>query len=129
MNKKDLKTKVNQLNAEVTHELNGVSRQVRDEILERLENRQLCGFMGWKEVNVGETEHGFITPFSDKPYHIGYMRFKESWDWLMPVVKKIADIKSWSLNATLEWLSESQDMDGLYTKEDVYEAALQFILK
>ena len=45
----------------------------------------------------------------------------------MPVVEKISDIKSWSINATLEWLSDSQDRDGLYTKEDVYESVVEFI--
>ena len=53
--------------------------------------------------------------------------YHASWDWLMPVVEKISDIKSWSINATLEWLSDSQDRDGLYTKEDVYESVVEFI--
>jgi len=51
-----------------------------------------------------------------------------SWDWLMPVAKKISDIKHWSINATLEWLSEDQDRDGLYSIEEVYEAVVEFIM-
>ena len=38
-----------------------------------------------------------------------FNQYHQSWDWLMPVVKKISDVKGWSLNSTLEWLSESQD--------------------
>tara|TARA_R100000963_G_C4637253_1_gene101164 strand:+ start:1304 stop:1579 length:276 start_codon:yes stop_codon:yes gene_type:complete len=55
------------------------------------------------------------------------LKYHTSWDWLMPVVEKISDIKHWSINATLDWLSESQDRDGLYEKEDVYKAVVEFI--
>ena len=55
------------------------------------------------------------------------LMFNESWDWLMPVVEKISDIKHWSINATLEWLSEEQDRDGLYSIKDVNEAVVKFI--
>ena len=76
-------------------------------------NVLIAEFMGW----VYEDD----TPLVElPPYH-------KSWEWLMPVVEKISDIKSWSINATLEWLSESQDRDGLYTKEDVYESVVEFI--
>ena len=55
------------------------------------------------------------------------LSYKVSWDWLMPVTEKISDIKGWSLNSTLEWLSESQDRDGLYDKEDIFQAVVEFI--
>jgi hypothetical protein len=45
----------------------------------------------------------------------------------MPVVKKISDVKGWSLNSTLEWLSESQDWDGLYDMKDIFQAVVEFI--
>lgn len=54
-------------------------------------------------------------------------KYHSSWNWLMEVVEKIADVKHWSLNATLEDLSESQERDGLYTKADVYDACVEFI--
>ena len=53
--------------------------------------------------------------------------YHTSWDWLMPVVGKISDIKGWSLNSTLEWLSESQDRDGLYDIEGIFQAVVEFI--
>jgi hypothetical protein len=45
----------------------------------------------------------------------------------MPVTEKISDIKGWSLNSTLEWLSESQDRDGLYDIEGIFQAVVEFI--
>lgn len=60
-------------------------------------------------------------------YSENNLRYHISWDWLMPVVEQISKIKSWSLNATLEWLSESQERDGLYSIEDVYQAVVEFI--
>jgi len=55
------------------------------------------------------------------------LSYKVSWDWLMPVTEKISDIKGWSLNSTLEWLSESQDRDGLYDIEGIFQAVVEFI--
>ena len=56
-----------------------------------------------------------------------FNQYHQSWDWLMPVTEKISDIKGWSLNSTLEWLSESQDWDGLYDMKDIFQAVLEFI--
>tara|TARA_B110000238_G_C15707213_1_gene260947 strand:+ start:150 stop:416 length:267 start_codon:yes stop_codon:yes gene_type:complete len=56
-----------------------------------------------------------------------FNQYHQSWDWLMPVVKKISDVKGWSLNSTLEWLSESQDRDGLYDIEGIFQAVVEFI--
>ena len=71
---------------------------------------------------------GFISDKNQEYYEsLSDLQYHTSWDWLMPVVEKISDIKSWSINATLEWLSESQDRDGLYAQEDVYESVVEFI--
>jgi hypothetical protein len=59
--------------------------------------------------------------------YVSEMKFNTSWDWLMPVTEKISDIKGWSLNSTLEWLSESQDRDGLYDIEGIFQAVVEFI--
>tara|TARA_R100001086_G_scaffold131067_1_gene68029 strand:+ start:37 stop:327 length:291 start_codon:yes stop_codon:yes gene_type:complete len=85
-------------------------------------NKLIAEFMG-----ITPNEAGVYHISKYKAYDVLHLSYHKSWDWLMPVVEKISDIKSWSLNATLEWLSESQDMDGLYTKEDVYEAVVEFI--
>ena len=60
------------------------------------------------------------------------MKFHSSWDWLMPVVSKIGNIKNYGINGTLDWLSESefnieQERDGLYTIEDVFLSVVEFI--
>ena len=55
--------------------------------------------------------------------------YHKSGDWLMPVVEKIADEKNWSLNYTLEWLSETQYRDGLYDIEGIFQAVVEFIVK
>lgn len=49
------------------------------------------------------------------------------WNHLMPVVEKISNILSWSINGTLDYLSESQERDGLCTIDEVYEAVIEFI--
>jgi hypothetical protein len=56
-----------------------------------------------------------------------HLPYDTSWDWLMPVVEKISDAKSWSINATLEWLSESQDRDGFYDRDGIFQSVVEFI--
>jgi len=77
-------------------------------------NKLIAEFMDLRNTGMSIYEE------SDYKYHT-------SWDWLMPVVEKISDIKGWSLNSTLEWLSESQDRDGLYDIEGIFQAVVEFI--
>jgi hypothetical protein len=77
------------------------------------DNELIAEFMSMEDhQEMGE----YVTP----NYH-------KSWDWLMPVVEEIGDRKKWSLNYTLEWLSESQGRDGLYDIEDIFKAVVEFI--
>lgn len=55
------------------------------------------------------------------------LSYDTSWSWLMPVVEKIGDLKSWSINATLEHLSDTSDADGLYGLTEIYGAVVSFI--
>jgi hypothetical protein len=57
----------------------------------------------------------------------GWYAYNTSWNGLMPVVEKISDAKSWSINATLEWLSESQDRDGFYDRDGIFQSVVEFI--
>lgn len=94
-------------------------------------NKLIALFLGWRE-QTDPTERFFgawFNTYGDRETQ-GVKRpllFHSSWDRLMPLVKKISDIKSWSINATLEWLSESQDRDGLYDIEDVFNSVVEFI--
>ena len=86
------------------------------------DNKLIAEFMGMKysdekSFNNGEWTHSIKS----------LSKFETSWDWLMPVVEKISDAKSWSINATLEWLSESQDRDGFYDRDGIFQSVVEFI--
>lgn len=67
-----------------------------EEIIEN--NKLIAEFMGWDKYNNGV----YYTPFDDasycggEPTHIvnypQHLKFHFSWDWLMPVVKKIENL-------------------------------------
>ena len=96
-------------------------------------NKIIAEFMGAKtDINVYHEIGSKMGKFDLwLPKHgivvVSHLKYHSDWNWLMEVVEKIANIKSWSINATLEYLSESQDRDGLYTINDIYEAGLEFI--
>ena len=52
---------------------------------------------------------------------------EKDWNYAMSLVEEVAKIKNWSINATMEYLSEDQDRDGLYSAEDVIEACNEFL--
>ena len=92
------------------------------ELNSREDNKLIAEFMGMKysdekSFNNGEWTHSIKS----------LSKFETSWDWLMPVVEKISDAKSWSINATLEWLSESQDRDGFYDRDGIFQSVVEFI--
>lgn len=91
-------------------------------------NKLIAEFMGLTEP-FELPQFGTIRPNGDfKTEFLAHqLRYHNSWDWLMPVVEKISDMKSWSINATLDWLSESQERDGLYNLSDINKSAVQFI--
>ena len=85
------------------------------------DNKLIAEFMQKGSIGFG------LYDYDGGHYKLDELKFYTSWDWLMPVVEKISDIKHWSINATLEWLSEEQDRDGLYSIKDVNEAVVKFI--
>jgi len=95
------------------------------------DNKLIAEFMGFQKTDIGwyESNDGWFIGLSNSgnTFDEYELSFDTSWDWLMPVVEKISDIKHWSINATLEWLSEEQDRDGLYSIKDVNEAVVKFI--
>ena len=93
------------------------------------DNKLIAEFMGFQKTDIGWYDSNEIVPpmYDGNTFDEYELSFDTSWDWLMPVVEKISDIKHWSINATLEWLSEEQDRDGLYSIKDVNEAVVKFI--
>jgi hypothetical protein len=89
-------------------------------------NRLIAEFMNYNlEIVNNEvyfTHDDMLESLSDEELH-----YDTDWNWLMEVVEKISDILHYSLNATLDFLSEKQESDGLYTKEEVYNACVEFI--
>ena len=57
------------------------------------------------------------------------LKYSSSWDWLVPVIKKISNQKHWSLNAAIEWLNDEFDCDGFYNVEDLFKAVVLYIGK
>ena len=91
------------------------------------DNKLIAEFM---ELEVDNGLYCYTTAMDD--YKTDTLYFDSSWDWLMPVVSKIGNIKNYGINGTLDWLSESefnieQERDGLYTIEDVFLAVVEFI--
>ena len=102
----------------------------------KTDNELIADFMGIEEAynpNGNDWVLKTTTPdaYGDtdilESYKGNELQYHSSWDWLMPVTEKISDIKGWSLNSTLEWLSESQDRDGLYDIEGIFQAVVEFI--
>lgn len=93
-------------------------------------NKLIAEFMGEYQY---DQEDNFVTfdltdnMFSHDTILLENLKFHYDWNWLMEVVEKISNIKHWSLNATIDWLSESQNRDGIYTIQDMYEAVVEFI--
>ena len=92
-------------------------------------NKLIAEFLGWEQSpNVPEVwTPSWNCPFSNKipttcPYTEG-LYFNESWDWLMPVVEKIADIKRWNTHHTLEYLAGN----NWSTINDVYISVIDYI--
>tara|TARA_R110002050_G_scaffold185696_4_gene319790 strand:- start:530 stop:931 length:402 start_codon:yes stop_codon:yes gene_type:complete len=102
----------------------------------KTDNELIADFMGIEEAyNPNGNDWVLKTTTPDvngdtdilESYKGNELQYHSSWDWLMPVTEKISDIKGWSLNSTLEWLSESQDRDGLYDIEGIFQAVVEFI--
>ena len=108
-------------------------------------NELIAKFMGYKscfshitdKYNYTQTVDGFlITGKCNAGNHqedeyenfaIEHLIFHLSWDWIMPVVDKISDEKHWSINATMDWLSEEYEFDGFYNIKDVFKVVVLFI--
>ncbi len=98
-------------------------------------NSLIAEFMGaevkvWrKEERLGDdiSADAWYAYFDSEAIVLEELKYHSSWDWLMPVVEEICIIKNWSINGTLEWLSESQDRDGLMDKTEVYLSVLEFV--
>jgi hypothetical protein len=55
-------------------------------------NRLLADFMGFQQTSIGWFDNdGVLSIAGDNTFD--ELRFKESWDWLMPVVEKIESIE------------------------------------
>ena len=89
-----------------------------------IKNNVLIGnFMGWDEFNTGS----YHTPYDNATYCNGEessicdkyaLKFNSSWDWLMPVVEKIANLH---LKENVTTLPISSNI------KTVWDACLEFI--
>ena len=95
-------------------------------------NKLIAEFMGFQKTTMGWYDNEEAMNFNSDSNTFDELKFHSSWDWLMPVVSKIGNIKNYGINGTLDWLSESefnieQERDGLYTIEDVFLSVVEFI--
>ena len=101
----------------------------------KINNKLIGEFMvpNWellkKDNYDGEIKNNLWTAVCLCSEHYLELGYHKSWNKLMTVILKICEEKHWSINATLEWLSESQERDGLYIIEDVYKAVIEYITK
>jgi hypothetical protein len=92
-----------------------------------MENNELIGrFMGWQKLATPATEDSPQLWWHDNPplhctKHQGKFYFDVSWDWLMPVVKKIydlweneADEKDWEIYKEVLFVIVSSSIEFLY---------------
>ena len=89
-------------------------------------NKLIAEFMGCNPIFKDKKEYQMVT-HENMCYGANELQYHKDWNWLMEVVEKISNIKHWSLNATIDWLSESQNRDGIYTIQDMYESVVEFI--
>jgi len=97
------------------------------------DNKLIAEFMGLsiKEGVCYYTDSNDMFPMGievEEPY----LPYHTSWDWLMPVVERISDIKHYTLSSTIEFLSEfyyrnSDNADGLEGKKEFHKAVVEFI--
>lgn len=53
--------------------------------------------------------------------------FNKSWDWLMPVVKKISRLQESNLDETIAWLANEFGRDGIKDLREMYGVVIAFI--
>jgi hypothetical protein len=82
----------------------------------------------WNEGEIVTLNGNEVCDSSQEPfYSLEDLPFDSDWNWLMEVVDKISSELHYSINATLEFLSEEQNRDGLYGIKDVYEAVVEYV--
>ena len=92
------------------------------------ENKLIAEFMGYETYE--HTDSVAIrlkegNEFSEELGHI-HTKYHCSWDWLMPVVEKIRDMKGLTLPKTLDWLSDWL-MQPVESRKQIFEAVVEFI--
>ena len=102
-----------------------------------INNKLILEFMGEKPMQInsklwsmsrspwlsvtGETSEKVLNDFSESTM------YDSNWEWIMPVVEKICEIKHWTINATLEWLADKFLQDGIADIKDIYNTIIKFI--
>lgn len=101
-----------------------------------MKNNIIAEFMGMELTNgfIGDTRYSLENPIFNAPKYKycepNRMRYKFSWDWLMPVVKKIRQIHNAEL--TINDYDSSREIVEMinpfdYNLEQVYNACITFI--
>lgn len=89
----------------------------------------IAEFMQYKKEEVGLI--GFKTPYSETLVRPPELKFNSSWDWLMPVIKKLDSLANEKFTIAefddyrTQWVMI--DKPSKYPIENVYEQIAQFI--
>jgi len=89
-------------------------------------NKLIAEFMGKNQEPYDFPEHGYITfgGAVKTDFFKEQLKFHKSWDWLMPVLKKVREI----INACLSEEYVNLKLSPYdYTIEQVYESVVKFI--
>ncbi len=104
----------------------------KEEIIEG--NKLIAEFMNWKEENISKDLTFYYCP---KNIRYNPLIWHSSWDWLMPVVEKIAETFDVSISSCGLWVTtisrkdvydgEISSMGGLEPIENTYTAIVRFL--
>ena len=94
------------------------------------ENKIIAEFMGLNINDITPKEFGKL-PQIDKVWFNGHfiedLQFHTSWNWLMPVVKKIVRDVKFDIDYEDEYREHLMDVVPFAEIEDVYKSVVEFI--
>jgi hypothetical protein len=91
-------------------------------------NRLIAEFMGWNIQNPTTIPTNLhLSNLELDNGEVMELKFNTSWDWLMPVVKRIVSDVEFDVGYENEYREHLMDVVPFANIEDVYEAVVEFI--
>ena len=87
------------------------------------DNKLIAEFMGMTTSEIDESMMIFKTPQGNDVIYLDELKYHESWDWLMPVLKKINEQISPNVRGLWRKITNPYE----FSIEDVYKQAVEVI--